>query len=140
MKKEVKLRKQISVLTLCLLGVGTALADAPAPTTNADDAHRCVVVRTISGWSRVDDRTLIMRTSPQKKYKVTFFSPCREANWAYSARVDNFGMCLRPGDILVFQVGAQSFGPRWSNPFNTPRGGFEERCAVKSIELLPPAP
>lgn len=113
----------------------SAFADDKPP-QQPDDPHRCVIVRTISGWSRIDDRTLLLRATG-KKFKVTFHSPCYEANWAYAARVDHPGMCLRAGDVLIFDIDSNPMGPRsgdWGHR------GFEERCMIKSIELVPPTP
>ena len=106
------------------------------PPQQPDDPHRCVIVRTISGWSRIDDRTLLLRAAG-KKFKVSFYSPCYEANWAFAARVDHPGMCLREGDVLIFDISSSPMGPRWND---WGHHGFEERCLIRSIELVPPSP
>ena len=77
--------------------------------------------------------TVIIETSPQKKFKVTFVTPCREAKWAHFARIDprqSSAVCLSVGDALVFGRGA------------APGGGLgqEERCMIDAIEPIPPAP
>jgi len=114
-----------------------ALADV-APKAPADDKQTCVIARTISGWSRIDDRTVVMRAAA-RRYKVTFHHPCREANWAFGARTDHFGMCLRPGDALIFSVDGHPLGSRWPHwGSRWPERGFEERCYIKTIEQLPP--
>jgi hypothetical protein len=74
-----------------------------------------------------------------RRYKVTFHHPCREANWAFGARTDHFGMCLRPGDALIFSVDGHPLGSRWPHwGSRWPERGFEERCYIKTIEQLPP--
>ena len=103
----------------------------PAPAT--DNETQCVMLRTINGWSRIDDRTLMLR-SVGRRYRVQFDAPCYEANWAFGARVDHPGLCLRPGDTLIFEIDSSPIGPRSHR-----RGhrGFEERCLVRTIERLP---
>ena len=98
-----------------------------------DASTQCVMLRTISGWSRIDDRTLLLR-SVGRRYRVQFDAPCYEANWAFGARVDHPGVCLSPGDTLIFEIDSSPIGPRSHR-----RGhrGFEERCIVRSIERLP---
>ena len=135
------MRKVAMVLVLAVLSCGAAWADDLKP-AEAPDQHVCIVARTIHGWSRIDNQTFLVRAAPQKNYRVTFWGQCREANWAYSARVENFGMCLRPGDVLIFDIDSPWPRPRWSNrwsgPFERRRSGFEERCVIKTIERIPP--
>ena len=99
----------------------------------ADKETQCVMLRTINGWSRIDDRTLLLR-STGRRYKVTFDTPCYEANWAFSARVDHEGVCLHPGDMMIFEIDAAPMAPSWHH---RQRRGFEERCLIKSIERVP---
>lgn len=109
----------------------TATADddsKPKP----DTSTQCVMLRTISGWSRIDDRTLLLR-SAGRRYRVQFDAPCYEANWAFGARVDHPGICLRPGDTLIFDIDSSPVGPRWGHRDHR---GFEERCFVKLIERV----
>ena len=136
--EEVQMRSWFRILMLAgvLSAPALALAD-DKPASPPDDKHACVIARTISGWSRLDDRTLVMRAGG-RKYLVTFHHPCREANWAYGARTDHFGMCLRPGDALIFSVDSHPLGPRWPHwGSRWPERGFEERCYIKTIEKLP---
>ncbi len=119
--------KLAAFVVLAILWPCMAMAEEAKPVEPAP-ANSCVVVRTIHGWTSIDQQTISLRTSPQKSYKVTFYGPCREANWGFAARVENFGMCLRAGDVLIFKVGSP-----WGR-----RGGFEERCVIKSIEALAP--
>ena len=79
------------------------------------------------------DLTLLLR-SAGRRYKVHFFAPCQEANWAFAARVDHSGVCLRPGDVMIFEIDAGLMGP---GIHRGPRRGFEERCAISSIERVP---
>lgn len=118
------------------LGAGPIAAQTTPP---AENAQACLVARQISSWSQLDDSTVVMR-SGSRKFKVTFVGTCRQAKWAYAAHVDNFGICLRPGDRISFSspfgdpIGPHwpHWGPRW------PSDGFEQRCMVQSISLLPP--
>ena len=98
-----------------------------------DTSTQCVMVRTINGWSRIDDRTLLLR-AVGRRYRVQFDTPCFEANWSFTARVDHPGLCLRPGDTLIFDVESSPLGPR---SYRRGHRGFEERCLVRTIERLP---
>ena len=127
-----KIRATIAIPVLAL-GVFAPVetvfaADAEQGTQPPSQTRRCLVARSIDGWNRIDDRTLILTVSPRHRYKVTFVNPCRQANWAWAARVQGFGMCIRPGDTLIFNVGA----------FRSRHDGFEQSCFIHSIEELPP--
>jgi hypothetical protein len=110
-----------------------AESDAAKPSASTDNDTQCVILRTISGWSRIDDRTLLLR-SVGRRYRVQFDAPCYEANWAFGARVDHPGICLRPGDTLIFDIDSSPMAPRSHRRVHQ---GFEERCIVRSIERLP---
>jgi Family of unknown function (DUF6491) len=103
---------------------GSALADRPAEDDRARDKPRssCAFVSQINNFKEVDDRTVIIETSPNRRYRVTFFDRCREMRWAIFARVESRpGVCLSKGDVLVFG-----------------RGDISERCMIESVEALPP--
>jgi Family of unknown function (DUF6491) len=103
-----------SVLVL----VGPAAADDPAKKARSS----CAFVSQIDNFKEVDDHTAIIETSPNRRFKVTFFNSCRELRWAIFARVESRpGVCLNKGDAIV--VG---------------RHGFQERCIIETIEALPP--
>lgn len=124
-----------AIIGSLLLSVTTlhAEGDTPKPTSEQDNETQCVMLRTINGWSRIDDRTLLLR-SAGRKYKVHFDTPCYEANWAFAARVDHPGICLRPGDMMIFEIDASPMGP---GIHHRQRRGFEERCLIRSIERVP---
>ena len=93
----------------------------------------CAFTRSIDNWKVIDEETIYLYSSPQTRFKVTFFAPCRETKWAVFARVDarpRGKVCLSAGDALIF--GRES-------PFSRDRLGLEERCVIKSIELAPEA-
>jgi hypothetical protein len=119
------------VAVLSLAGFGLAAGAATA----ADDAEKskpsCAFVRSIDSWKPIDDTHAYIYTSPRRKFKVTFFAPCRELKWAIFARVQtraSSGMCLSAGDELIFGRGAV---------FPTNRWEFEERCVITAIEGVP---
>lgn len=106
-------------------------------TAPAADKHTCLIARTISSWSSLDDRTLLIRAGA-RKYRVTFFNSCRESRWAWTARSDHFGMCVRAGDTLTFSTDPHPLGSSWPHwRWDWPGHGFEERCHIQSIEALP---
>ena len=108
-----------------MFAAGSVLAFA-APIL-ADDAPQkprssCAFVSQIDNFKEIDDYSAIISTSPNRRYKVTFFNSCREMRWAIFARVEaRPGICLSKGDAII--VG---------------RHGFRDRCVIDSIEALPP--
>jgi hypothetical protein len=104
-----------------------AISATIAPSLAADEAGQsatpCVFVSQIDHFQYVDDKSAILETSPDKRFKVTFFNSCRELRWAIFARVEaRPGICLAKGDKIV--VGRVH--------------GIEERCIIDSIEAMPP--
>jgi len=137
--EEVHLRPFVAACLLAgaFLACGTAIADDAEPAPQGE-ASSCVNARSIRGWSRIDDRTLVLR-SASRKYRVSLVNICREADWAFAARVDHYGMCLRPGDALIFGHDGHPLGARWPHwGARWPERGFEQRCYISAIELLPP--
>jgi len=118
---------------------GASEPPAPAAAGDAAAKNTCLFARQISSWSQIDDRTVVMR-SGSHKFLVTFVGSCRQAKWAEVARVDNLGLCVRPGDVITFSssfghpIGPHwpHWGPRW------PADGFDQRCMIDSVSLLPP--
>jgi len=109
-----------------MMGAGLALAaDEPSKRSS------CAFVRSIDRWEPIDDTHAYIYTSPRRKFKVTFFAPCRELKWAIFARVDtrpSSSTCLSVGDTLVFGRGGLMPSKRWE---------FEERCTITAIEPMP---
>jgi hypothetical protein len=105
-----------------------ALADpAPAPSS-------CARTQSIYDWTPVDQSTIIVRTSPNRGYKVTFAAPCYHMKWSVLARVDTrpagSTICLSRGDTVLFGRGPRRAG----NSFEQ-----EERCIVSAVEAIEPA-
>jgi len=95
---------------------------APADDTPQKPRSSCAFVSQIDNFKEIDDHSAIIETSPNRRYKVTFFNSCREMRWAIFARVEaRPGICLSKGDAII--VG---------------RNGFQDRCMIDSIEALPP--
>lgn len=116
----------ILTLPLFLLAPSLARADDPPP-------NQCMMVRTISSWKDVDERTAILIAAPRTQYKVTFWAPCRDMKSAAFARLDRGGgrsICLRRGDVIVFRDALPIRGQDW----------VEERCVIDSIERVSPEP
>ena len=109
-----------------MMGAGFAVAaDEPSKPSS------CAFVRSIDRWEAIDDTHAFIYTSPRRKFKVTFFAPCRELKWAIFARIDtrpSSSMCLSVGDTLVFGRGGLMPSNRWE---------FEERCTITEIEPVP---
>lgn len=109
-----------------MLSAGVVLAaDAPSKPSS------CAFVRSIDRWTPIDDTHAYIYTSPRRKFKVTFFAPCRELKWALFARIDtrrSSAVCLSVGDTLVFGRGGLMPSNHWEH---------EERCTITAIEAVP---
>lgn len=122
------------MLTRAILILGLASAVAAVAALAAEEAKKpssCAFVRSIDGWEPIDDTHAYITTSPRRKFKVTFFAPCRELKWALFARLDtrpSSSTCLSVGDTLVFGRGSLLPANRWE---------FEERCTITAIEPMP---
>lgn len=109
-----------------MLSAGVVLAAGEASKPSS-----CAFVRSIDRWERIDDTHAYIYTSPKRKFKVTFFAPCRELKWAIFARIDtrpSSSTCLSVGDTLVFGRGGLVPSNRWEH---------EERCTITAIEAVP---
>lgn len=96
-----------------------------AAVAQADDPpkHPCIFVNDIDDYQDVDDRTMIISTSPSKRFKVTFANRCDQMRFSTRARiVSHPGICLAQGDRLEFGR----------------RDGFRDVCWITEIEQLPP--
>lgn len=102
-----------------------ALATTFGPVTagKADEYKAsCAFVQMINNFKYVDDKTAIFETGPSRRFKVTFFSACRDLKWANAVRVEaRPGVCLASGDTVVVSRD----------------GVIPERCFVDKVEALP---
>jgi hypothetical protein len=92
----------------------------------------CAQVRSIDQWAVIDDRTAIIWTADNRRFKVTFTTSCRDmkhAHFAEIARKASSGLCLSPGDDIVF--GRKHPKMRNDEPQE------EQRCMIKTIEPMP---
>ncbi len=116
-------------IALSLLTLVVSASSAPAAEESKPSS--CAFVRTIDRWEPIDPTHALIYTSPRRKFKVTFFAPCRELKWALFARLDrraSSSTCLSVGDTLIFGRGALIPDGRWEN---------EERCTITAIEAVP---
>jgi hypothetical protein len=98
------------------------LGPVAADNQPASKGRPCALVRSIDNYKPIDDRTVIIETSPNKKYLVKFANSCREMKWASFARIESRpGICLSPGDIIVFGDDRR----------------FADRCWISSVTRLP---
>ena len=107
----------------------------PATALAADEAPKpsnCAFASTVDRfdrWAVVDDRTIVIEISPGRQFKVTFTSTCRDAKYANFLRIErrvSSGLCISPGDIIVFS--------RMPHPSGNP--GSEDTCMIKKVEGL----
>lgn len=114
------MQNAIKPLLACL---GLLAVVGPVTAGQAEE-HKpsCAFVQMINNFKYVDDRTAIFETGPSRKFKVTFFSACRDLKWANAVRVEaRPGVCLSSGDVVVVSRD----------------GIIPERCFVDKIEALP---
>jgi Family of unknown function (DUF6491) len=117
------LKMRLLRLSIVAAALFSTTTPSPAAEEPAKPSTPCVFVSQIDHFQYVDDKSAILETSPNKRFKVTFFSACRELRWAIFARVEaRPGICLAKGDKIV--VGRTH--------------GIEERCVIDSIEAMPP--
>lgn len=115
----------VSLIGFALANGAAWAGDEPAKPSS------CAFVRSIDYWKPIDDTHAYIYTSPKRKFKVTFFAPCRELKWAIFARLEtrpSSSTCLSVGDTLIFGRGSL---------FPSRRFEFEERCTITAIEAIP---
>lgn len=121
------LRLVAAVCAVLAMNAGAALAaDEPAKPS------ACAQVRSIDQWAVIDDRTAMIWTAGNRRFKVTFTTSCRDmkhAHFAEIARKASSGLCLSPGDDIVF--GRKHPKMRNDEPQE------EQRCMIKTIEPMP---
>ena len=118
------MKRVLTVSAVALALGGVAWAEDTKPSS-------CAFVRSIDSWKEIDETHAYIYTSPRRKFKVTFFAPCRELKWAIFARLEtrpSSAVCLSAGDTLVFGRGGVLPSRRWE---------FEERCTITAIEAQP---
>ncbi|MEQ1866854.1 MAG: DUF6491 family protein [Micropepsaceae bacterium] len=118
------IKRVLTVSAVVLTLGGVAWAEDTKPSS-------CAFVRSIDSWKEIDETHAYIYTSPRRKFKVTFFAPCRELKWAIFARLEtrpSSAVCLSVGDTLVFGRGGVLPSRRWE---------FEERCTITEIEAAP---
>jgi hypothetical protein len=95
-------------------------------TSAAWAANSCVWIRNIDDFkSANDEKSLIIRDSPSRKYNVTLVGRCTGLRYTETLGLRSFGdmFCLTPGDSILFRD-----------------GGISRRCMISKIEpIAPPA-
>lgn len=105
---------------------------AAAPTV--DDPTKpspCAKVQSIDSWKDIDLSTVILQTSPRRRYRVTFTAPCPDVKRGILAliqRSPGAGMCLSSGDSIVFAR---------QSPVSPQNFDYDERCVIKTITAMP---
>lgn len=96
-------------------------ADASADQDRTARGETCINAGRLDRIRRIDDQTVILRSSPSKRYRVTLKAPCRELRFHRPVTL-NGGTCIHRGDRLVV---------------HRPEG-FKQYCVIDSIEFIPP--
>ena len=105
---------------------------AAAPTVDESiKPSSCAMVQSIDSWKDIDESTVILETSPRRRYKVTFIAPCPDVKRGILALIQRSlgaGVCLSPGESINF-ARQSPVGPR--------NFDYDERCVIKTIAELP---
>ncbi len=102
-----------------------------APVIEPGTPPSCAMVQSIDTWTDVDNSTVMLETSPRRRYKVTFNAPCPDVKRAILAliqRAPSAGACLSPGDSIVFAR---------KSPAGAKNYDYDERCVIKTITSQP---
>jgi imidazole glycerol phosphate synthase subunit HisF len=119
----------VTLASAVTVNVAAATPATSEPLAKIEPA--CAMVQSIDSWTDVDTSTVILETSPRRRYKVTFTGPCpdvKRATLALIQREASAGACLSPGDSIIFarkaSTGAQNYD-------------YDARCTIKTITPLP---
>jgi hypothetical protein len=104
---------------------------AAAPTVDEPTKpSSCAMVKSIDSWKDIDVSTVILITSPSRRYRVTFTAPCPDVKRGILAliqRSPGAGVCLSPGDSIVFAR---------QSPVSRQNFDYDERCVIKTISAI----
>jgi hypothetical protein len=112
----------------------TATGKTPAidPSTLKTEPGGCAWVGRHDSWQAVNDDMMIVKTSPSKRYLVTFNGPCREQRDAHNIKFTrHYTSCLSPGDDVEF---GQFFGTGFRDY------SFRGFCSIAKVERIVPNP
>ncbi len=102
-----------------------ALATAPAIATETDKdkqdrGPRCAWANQLDSFSLIDDKTIILKQSASKRFKVKLTNSCRDLRFEERIAVKSATSCLSRGDTLLVRA----------------PGGFTVRCHIADVEFL----
>lgn len=76
----------------------------PPPETDyqrGPEVRRICAVRSISGFQRADDRSLLVTLSPKRRYLIETIGFCPDLDFAFTIGLETFSGCLSRGDRIV---------------------------------------
>lgn len=113
---------------LAALGVAAVLAPLAAPAETApDQKSRCFYITQFETWRAPDPRTMYLRISTNRFYRLDMASACPQLTW--------------PGSHLVTvwrTSGLVCTAMDWDLKVSTGVSGFASPCIVKSMTELSP--
>lgn len=108
---------------ILIAGALIALAAAPAIATETDKPDRepsCAWANQLDSFSLIDDKTIVLKQSASKRFKVTLTNSCRDLRFEERIAVKSATSCLSRGDTLLVHA----------------PGGFVIRCHIADVEFL----
>jgi hypothetical protein len=116
--------------------MAAAMVALVIPMGSAQAASSCIFVRNINDFKAAkDEKSMILRDSPSKRYNITFLGRCSGLRFTETIAVRAVGgqFCLTPGDsISFFDAGArrmcmidkiEPYTPPAPDTAETPEGG-----------------
>lgn len=82
----------------------TGDTQAPQPEANfqrGPEVRRICAVRSISGFQRISNQSLLVTASPKRRYLVETTGFCPELDFAFTIGLETFSGCLTWGDRIV---------------------------------------
>ncbi len=117
-------RRTAAIVGLALSVFGLAAADAQTPKTSAS---QCFVARDWSGWkASPDEKTLYIRASGRRIFRIDFAAPCNGAASGFS-------------HLIVRHRGSSWICSPLDLDLSVSQGhGFRSRCFVSQLTALSP--
>lgn len=114
-----------AALAVAMPAFSAAQAPAPTPAAKPKPERQCFDANTVSGFTPVDDRHVILQVGANRHYELTLMGVCRDIDWTWRlgvrTRAGGSNICTGlDADIIV------------------PDRSFPQRCPVTDIRRLTP--
>ena len=117
------MKKQLIVVMTFLAGLAAAHSSSGQESDEADASAKddCVQIRSVDGWSSIDDWHIVVRASRDEQYLLTMRTACRGIRSANSIALSN-----RMGRLCPDDYGRVTF--RYA--------GMRESCRIENVEQV----